>query len=147
MKPFEKILVPIDFGQHSTEAMRRAVDVAGHYGASLTLVYVYEPLDYALPEGYALYTPEQVGQLLDDFRERLRSAAREVQGMGVSSVAHDRRACIAHGTLSRAHGEGGRASRARRRRPRQWQGGLTTAHLPEPRVASTRYAPCLCLRS
>jgi nucleotide-binding universal stress UspA family protein len=89
MKPFEKILVPIDFGQHSAEAMRRAVDVAGHYGASLTLVYVYEPLDYALPEGYALYTPEQVGQLLDDFRERLRAAAREVEGMGAPAVAHE----------------------------------------------------------
>ena len=89
MKPFEKILVPIDFGLHSTEAMRRAVDVASHYGASLSLVYVYEPLDYALPEGYALYTPEQVGQLLDDFRERLSSAAREVEEMGAAGVKHE----------------------------------------------------------
>lgn len=89
MKPFEKILVPIDFGLHSAEAMRRAVDVARHYGASLTLVYVYEPLDYALPEGYALYTPDQVGQLLEDFRDRLRAAAREVQSMGGSGVAHE----------------------------------------------------------
>jgi nucleotide-binding universal stress UspA family protein len=89
MKPFEKILVPVDFGLHSAEAMRRAVDVAGHYGASLTLIYVYEPLDYALPEGYALYTPEHVGQLLDEFRERLRAAAGEVQAMGAQSVAHE----------------------------------------------------------
>lgn len=89
MKPFEKILVPIDFGLHSTEAMRRAVDVAEHYGASLTLVYVYEPLDYALPEGYALYTPQQVGQLLEDFKERLRAAAREVESMGATRVSHE----------------------------------------------------------
>lgn len=89
MKPFEKILVPIDFGLHSTEAMRRAVDVAGHYGASLTLVYVYEPLNYALPEGYALYTPEQVGQLLEDFRDRLRTATGEVEAMGAQGVTHD----------------------------------------------------------
>jgi universal stress protein A len=89
MKPFEKILIPVDFGLHSAEAMRRAVDVAAHYGASLTLVYVYEPLDYALPEGYALYAPEQVVQLLDDFRERLSAAAREVEGMGAQSVTHE----------------------------------------------------------
>ena len=90
MKTFEKILVPIDFGLHSAEAMRRAVDVASHYGASLTLIYVYEPLDYALPEGYALYTPEQVGQLMDEFRERLRAAAREVESWGgASRVSHE----------------------------------------------------------
>lgn len=89
MKPFEKILVPIDFGLHSTEAIRRAVDVAAHYGASLTLVYVYEPLDYALPEGYALYTPEQVGQLLEDFRERLRTTAGQVEAMGAQGATHE----------------------------------------------------------
>jgi universal stress protein A len=89
MKPFEKILVPIDFGLHSAEALRRAVDVARHYGASLKLVYAYEPLDYALPEGYALYTPEQVGQLLEDFRDRLRAAAREVESQGAREVTHE----------------------------------------------------------
>jgi len=68
MKAYEKILVPIDFTPHSSEAIRRAVDLAQHYGSSLTLIYVYEPLDYALPEGYALYTPEQVGRLMEEFR-------------------------------------------------------------------------------
>ena len=86
MKAYEKILVPVDFALHSAEAIRRAVDLAQHYSASLTLIYVYEPLDYALPEGYALYTPEQTGQLMDDFKERLLQAQRDVEAMGVSSV-------------------------------------------------------------
>jgi nucleotide-binding universal stress UspA family protein len=89
MKPFEKILVPIDFAPHSAEAVRRAVDLSQHYSAALTLVYVYEPLDYALPEGYALYTPEQMGHLMEEFRERLSATQRDVEAMGVSRV--DRR--------------------------------------------------------
>jgi nucleotide-binding universal stress UspA family protein len=86
MKPFQKILVPVDFALHSAEAMRRAVDLAQHYSASLTLVYVYEPLDYVLPEGYALYTPDQVGRLMEDFRERLRASVRDVEAMGFSHI-------------------------------------------------------------
>ena len=86
MKAYEKILVPVDFASHSAEAIRRAVDLAQHYSASLTLIYVYEPLDYALPEGYALYTPEQTGRLMNDFKERLLQTQRDVQAMGVSRV-------------------------------------------------------------
>jgi universal stress protein A len=86
MKAYEKILVPVDFTAHSAEAIRRAVDLVQHYSASLTLLYVYEPLDYAMPEGYAVYTPEQVGRLLDEFKERLHQLAREVEAMGVSRV-------------------------------------------------------------
>ena len=86
MKAYEKILVPVDFTVHSAEAIRRAVDLAQHYSASLALIYVYEPLDYALPEGYALYTPEQVGRLMDEFKERLRAVVHDVEAMGVSRV-------------------------------------------------------------
>jgi glycine betaine transporter len=86
MKAYEKILVPVDFAPHSAEAVRRAVDLAQRYGAALTLIYVYEPLDYALPEGYALYTPEQVGRLMEEFRERLRAVVRDVEALGVGPV-------------------------------------------------------------
>lgn len=88
MKAYEKILVPVDFALHSAEAIRRAVDLAQHYSASLTLIYVYEPLDYALPEGYALYTPEQTGRLMNDFKERLLKLQREAEALGVSVESH-----------------------------------------------------------
>ena len=86
MKEYEKILVPVDFTAHSAEAVQRAVDLAQHYSASLALIYVYEPLDYALPEGYAMYTPEQAGQLMEEFRERLNKMVNEVRALGISSV-------------------------------------------------------------
>jgi len=86
MKQFEKILVPVDFAPHSGEAVRQAVDIAQHYSASITLVYVYEPADYALPEGYVLYTPDQISLMTTEFEARLRATRRDVEALGVSRV-------------------------------------------------------------
>jgi nucleotide-binding universal stress UspA family protein len=96
MQQFEKILVPVDFAAHSTEAVRRAADIALHYSASLTLLYVYEPIDYALaasavmpgavPEGYPTFTAEQMRDVTSVYEERLREAEREVEALGVSRV-------------------------------------------------------------
>lgn len=86
MKEYERILVPVDFTSHAAEAIRRAVDLAQHYSASLTLIYVYEPLDYSLPEGYALYTPEQAGVLMEEFKERLRKMVHELEALGMTGV-------------------------------------------------------------
>jgi nucleotide-binding universal stress UspA family protein len=86
MKPFEKILVPLDFAPHSGEAIQRACDVALHYDATLTLVHVHEPIDYALPEGYVLYTPDQLARMNAEFENRLLAAQREVAALGVSRV-------------------------------------------------------------
>jgi universal stress protein A len=87
MKPFEKMLVPVDFAAHSAEAVRTACDIALHYSASITLVHVHEPVDYALPEGYVLYTPEQMIRLNAEFESRLRSTLLDVEAMGVSKVS------------------------------------------------------------
>lgn len=86
MKSFEKILVPVDFAAHSAEAVRTACDVALHYSASITLAHVHEPVDYALPEGYVLYTPEQLIRLNAEFESRLRGAQLDVEALGVSQV-------------------------------------------------------------
>jgi nucleotide-binding universal stress UspA family protein len=87
MKTFEKILVPLDFAVHSMEALRVASDVAIHYSASMTLLYVYEPIDYALPEGYVLYTPEQLAQITTEFETRLAGAKGRAQELGVQQVS------------------------------------------------------------
>lgn len=86
MKPFKKILVPVDFSAHSEEAMHVAADLAGHYGGSVTLVYVHEPMQYALPEGYILYTPDQIAQMTSAFQERLNRAEQAVKALGVAQV-------------------------------------------------------------
>jgi nucleotide-binding universal stress UspA family protein len=46
MKPFKKILVPVDFSQHSQEAVATALGLAEKFSASVKLVHVYQPLDY-----------------------------------------------------------------------------------------------------
>jgi nucleotide-binding universal stress UspA family protein len=86
MKAFKKILVPVDFSASSEEAMHVAADLAIRYGASLTLAYVYEPMQYALPEGYILYTPDQIAQMTGAFKERLERAEAAVKALGVSNV-------------------------------------------------------------
>ena len=89
MKPFERVLVPVDFAPHSAEAVRVACDVASHYSASITLVHVHEPVDYALPEGYVLYTPDQLSRITAELESRLSATQRDVEDLGVTRV--DRR--------------------------------------------------------
>ncbi len=46
------ILVPIDFSEHSKNALRYAVSMAEQYGASLHLIYVIEPMIYPADLGF-----------------------------------------------------------------------------------------------
>jgi nucleotide-binding universal stress UspA family protein len=86
MKPFKKILVPTDFSVHAEEATRIAVDLSRRYEASIMLVYVYEPVSYALPEGYILYTPPQLDRMFAEFDTRLAGAKSAVESAGVGRV-------------------------------------------------------------
>lgn len=86
MKPFKKILVPVDFSTHSEEAMRAAADLAKRYAGTVTLAYVYEPMQYALPEGYILYTPDQVSKMTSAFKERLDRAEQAMKELGAPTV-------------------------------------------------------------
>ncbi|HEX2732622.1 MAG TPA: universal stress protein [Polyangiaceae bacterium] len=86
MKSFKKILVPVDFSKHSDEAVQTASDIAKRYGATLTLLHVYEPVAYALPEGYVLYTADQLTQLLAEFEKSLAKAKSDALATGVSAV-------------------------------------------------------------
>lgn len=86
MKPFERILVPVDFAPHSAQALRVGCDVAAHYSASVTLAHVHEPVDYALPEGYVLYTPDQLSRITAELENRLRASREEAEALGVGRV-------------------------------------------------------------
>ena len=44
MLPFQKILVPTDFSEPALEALKRAVELAQHFSASLLLVNVIPPI-------------------------------------------------------------------------------------------------------
>lgn len=86
MKPFTKILVPVDFSPHSSEAIRVASDLASKYAGSVSLVYVWQPVNYSLPEGYVLYTANQLTDLLQRFEKELQTAKQLALEAGAKQV-------------------------------------------------------------
>ena len=86
MKPFQKILVATDFSPHSALALQLAADVSRRYDASVTLLYVYEPIAYALPEGYQLFTEPQLDELFLAFRKQLAEQKQAALAAGALRV-------------------------------------------------------------
>ena len=74
MKPFSKILVPIDFALHSVAAVARAVELGRPTNAEVVLVYVYEPVDYPVPAGLVEFPPVQLERMTEELRKRLEAA-------------------------------------------------------------------------
>ena len=89
MKTFTKILVPVDFSLHSDEAIRYAADLARRYEAPLTLVHAYQPIAYALPEGFVVYTPDHFANMLTEFRKQLHVAKAAAEAAGAARVEID----------------------------------------------------------
>lgn len=78
-----KILVPTDFSAHSKEAQAWAADLARRYEASMTLLHIYQPISYALPEGYVLPSAGlladlevNLGRALDEAGKQLAASSR-----------------------------------------------------------------------
>lgn len=86
MNPFKRILVPVDFSPSANQAVQFATDLARRYDAALDLVYVYQSVAYALPEGYVLITPDQLNEVLRVFEKQLAAAKQEAQKAGVANV-------------------------------------------------------------
>lgn len=82
MKPFSRILTPVDFSEHSREAVRTAAALSRSYGATLTLIHVYDPSAYALPEDFVLLTPPQLDRLTLEFEQQLAAAKEEALELG-----------------------------------------------------------------
>jgi nucleotide-binding universal stress UspA family protein len=86
MKPFTKILVPIDFSAHAQQALHIAADVSARYDASVTIVHVYQPVALTLPEGFMLYTPKQLADLMSEFSKLLDRAKQDAEAAGARRV-------------------------------------------------------------
>ncbi len=86
MRPFKKILVATDFSDHAREAVRYAAELARRYEGSLLLIHVYQPVNYALPDGYMLYTPTQMTSMMEEFEQQLGKAKAEALAAGAPEV-------------------------------------------------------------
>lgn len=74
----QNILCPVDFSDPSREALHFAADLASQFGATLTLLNVYQMPGYALPEGVVVAGPQVLTEMVDSIErelERWRSAA------------------------------------------------------------------------
>lgn len=86
MQPFEKILVPVDFSEHSAQALRTAADLSRRYDAQLTLIHVFDPVIYSLPEAYVLFTPEQLDKVVGTLEAELAAAKQIAVEGGAARV-------------------------------------------------------------
>lgn len=85
-KVFKSIVVATDGSSSSNAAIRVAAELATQLSAQLTLVYVFEPVKYALPEGYVPYTPEQLTEMTDHFEQMLRAGSELATSFGATQV-------------------------------------------------------------
>ena len=53
MTPFNRILCPVDFSEHSRAALKHAADLARDLGSELILIHVVEPILYPVEYGMA----------------------------------------------------------------------------------------------
>jgi len=75
---FKHLLVPIDFGEPSRQAIEAAIDLAGRFGSRITLVHVYEIPAYVYG-GMTFATTDLYGPIEEAAREHLDKTLREVQ--------------------------------------------------------------------
>lgn len=80
--PFHAILVPTDFSPDAEHATRVASELSHIYSAPLTLIHVYDPVAYPLPEGYVMYTPGQLSLMWEEFEKRLARAKVQARDDG-----------------------------------------------------------------
>ena len=90
---YRKILVPIDFSEHSRKTVAFATRFASHYKATLQLLHVFEIPDYAAtPYGRREQTCNPLKSQLDaaeqDAREKLTAFENELLKLGFKVEAY-----------------------------------------------------------
>ncbi|SRR5579883_3175514 len=79
MAEFKHVFVPIDFAESSQEALEAAITLASKFGASLTLVHVYDIPVYGYEGAALLATAEWLAPIEAAARQRLDAALADVR--------------------------------------------------------------------
>lgn len=88
MGRFDRILVPLDFSEHSDAALDLAVELAKEHGGELHLFHAYE-LPAAVTMAYGVAIPQSVWDGVQEAaQERLDQALARVKAAGVKGVTH-----------------------------------------------------------
>jgi nucleotide-binding universal stress UspA family protein len=86
MNTIKKILVATDFSSTSEEAVRSAAATAEQFDATLQIVHVLQPPNYALPEAYLTYSPQHFGETLRGLHKLLEVATTKAKAAGARRV-------------------------------------------------------------
>jgi universal stress protein A len=86
MKPFQKILVPTDFSPVADNSLQMAADLSRRYEAPITLLHVWEPEVFSVPNGPLLFDPSQRLRLVTHFNSLLERARQALTSAGVREV-------------------------------------------------------------
>jgi nucleotide-binding universal stress UspA family protein len=88
MTRFETILVPVDFSDHSKEALDTAVQIAQLFGSTIHLLHCYHlqtagisPYGIVLPSGYYDDIREAAEKKLNDLHERVLGEGIKVESI------------------------------------------------------------------
>jgi nucleotide-binding universal stress UspA family protein len=88
MARFETILVPVDFSEHSKEALDTAVQLARLFGSTIHVLHCYHiqtagisPYGIVLPTGYYEDIREAAEKRLNDWREKVLSEGVKVESI------------------------------------------------------------------
>ncbi|MGD0526291.1 MAG: universal stress protein [Polyangiaceae bacterium] len=96
---FNNLLVPVDFGEPSLQALDAAIELATRFRAQLTLVHVYEIPAYVYG-GMTFATTDLFGPIEDAAREQLDKMLHEVQASVTGTKAVLRRGSAAQEILA-----------------------------------------------
>jgi nucleotide-binding universal stress UspA family protein len=98
---FHHIMCPVDFSVPSRRALDTAIAMAKAFNCQLTLLHVYPPPGYVLPEGFVPAGPEVLLQVEEQTRKALQAWADEAQAAGAHHVDIATAAGFAAGEIGR----------------------------------------------